>query len=233
MPLSVHADAFLSKISNPNKVSVVNFYTTWCGYCKSFSQPWKQTARQLSDTPQVQFLQVDCDKYKDVAKMANVSQYPTVMSFMGSRTNRHVLNNTRTEGALKKFILNSVYEKNMLDVKRPVRELTMDDFVDTQSGRWMLLFHLPGCGACTETAPEWEKAAQHAIQNGWPVQFATVDCLRNWDISQSLQLTGYPTIMAVADKSMMGLYYGSKSASDILEYAKSTFSRKKGDLIKD
>ena len=223
--MTPHIDEFLSRISNPNKVSVVYFYTKWCGFCKSLTPSWKKVASQLKKIPQVQLLQVDCERYPDIAKMHNVRQYPTIIAFKGSRTNYATLENTRTEGDLKRFVLNNTYEKQQNDIRNPVRELSMTDFVDTQSGRWMLLFHLPGCKHCTEIMPEWHKAAAKSVQKEWPVQFASLNCLTNIKIADSLKLAGYPTVMAVSNKNMVGIYYGSKDASKIMEYAQSTFSK--------
>mmetsp|Transcript_20890 Transcript_20890/g.45692 ORF Transcript_20890/g.45692 Transcript_20890/m.45692 type:complete len:156 (-) Transcript_20890:1477-1944(-) len=78
-PASYHT--FLSE--NNNKLSVVDFYTTWCGPCKLIAPTVEQYANDYS---QVAFAKMDCGADNDSKKLAmglGIKALPTFHLYKG------------------------------------------------------------------------------------------------------------------------------------------------------
>lgn len=69
---------FNSVIGNKNKLSIVDFYATWCGPCKAISPIFDKLAEEI---PEVEFARVDVDKAEDVAMEYRVTAMPTFLLF--------------------------------------------------------------------------------------------------------------------------------------------------------
>lgn len=69
---------FNNVIGNKNKLSVVDFYATWCGPCKAIAPYFDKLAVAL---PEVEFARVDVDKAESVAMEYGVSAMPTFLLF--------------------------------------------------------------------------------------------------------------------------------------------------------
>lgn len=61
-----------------DKLTVVDFYATWCGPCKAIA-PF--VAKLSKENPNVQFLKIDVDEVSDVAAEVGVKAMPTFMFF--------------------------------------------------------------------------------------------------------------------------------------------------------
>ncbi|WPK25846.1 hypothetical protein PUMCH_003179 [Australozyma saopauloensis] len=69
---------FQSTIGNKDKLSVVDFYATWCGPCKAVAPIFDKLAQEL---PEVEFARVDVDKAEDVAHEYAILAMPTFLMF--------------------------------------------------------------------------------------------------------------------------------------------------------
>lgn len=58
------------------------FYTTWCPHCKTTKPIWQELKNQVSvsgvNGVKINFIEVDCDKEKDVADKFKIEGYPTI-----------------------------------------------------------------------------------------------------------------------------------------------------------
>ena len=55
---------------------VMAFYSqNWCGYCKKFKPTWDQFQNQDNG---VIILEIDCEKYPELAKKHKVTGFPTI-----------------------------------------------------------------------------------------------------------------------------------------------------------
>nr|ALG35749.1 thioredoxin-like protein-2 [Inonotus obliquus] len=59
---------------SPDKLTVIDFYATWCGPCKMMAPTFAEVAKS---TPNVNFVKCDVDKAQDVAKEYKISAMPT------------------------------------------------------------------------------------------------------------------------------------------------------------
>lgn len=66
------------KLVADKKLSVVDFYATWCPPCKAMDPIIRSWAEK---TPEVQFLKNDVDASEDVAMMNLISAMPTFLLF--------------------------------------------------------------------------------------------------------------------------------------------------------
>ncbi len=71
-------ESFMNTISE-EKLTMVDFYTTWCGPCKMMDPFVKEIKSENSDI--VNVLQVDAEAQFDIANQYDIQGYPTVIFF--------------------------------------------------------------------------------------------------------------------------------------------------------
>lgn len=69
---------FQQFVSNGEKVSVIDFYATWCGPCKALEPIFAMLSERV---PEVQFGRVDVDKAQDTAMEYGITAMPTCKFF--------------------------------------------------------------------------------------------------------------------------------------------------------
>lgn len=65
-------------VGNKPKLSVVDFYATWCGPCKAIAPVFDALATKV---PEVEFARVDVDRAEDVAREYAITAMPTILFF--------------------------------------------------------------------------------------------------------------------------------------------------------
>ena len=71
-------ESFMNTIAE-EKLTMVDFYTTWCGPCKMMDPFVKEIKAENSDI--VNVIQVDAEAQFDIASLYNIEGYPTVIFF--------------------------------------------------------------------------------------------------------------------------------------------------------
>lgn len=66
-----------------NKLTMVDFYTTWCGPCKIMAPFVQQIKEENADI--VNVVQVDAEAQLDIAGRYNIQGYPTLIFFKGGQ----------------------------------------------------------------------------------------------------------------------------------------------------
>lgn len=68
-----------SEIINSEKPTLVDFYATWCGPCKTQAPILEQVALEVGDSAKI--LKVDIDNNMDAARQYGVRSVPTLILF--------------------------------------------------------------------------------------------------------------------------------------------------------
>lgn len=68
---------------NEEKVTMVDFYTTWCGPCKRMAPDVVKLRKDFMGKANV--LQVDAEKYMDISSKYQLKGYPTIMFFKSGK----------------------------------------------------------------------------------------------------------------------------------------------------
>jgi len=64
------------------RVTMVEFYAPWCGWCKKVAPIFEEAGEQLASTAKLG--EVDCTQHKKVCQKFGVRGYPTLKIFRGS-----------------------------------------------------------------------------------------------------------------------------------------------------
>ena len=79
MVKEITVDSFNTEVINSDKLTVVDFYATWCGPCRKLSPILEEVETELND--RVNFAKIDTDDNIDAAKVYQVSGLPTLLVF--------------------------------------------------------------------------------------------------------------------------------------------------------
>ncbi|KAK6535847.1 Cytoplasmic thioredoxin isoenzyme 2 [Arthrobotrys megalospora] len=71
-----------NEIINQDKLTAVDFYTTWCPPCKAFAPVFAKYATEFTD---VNFVKVDIERAVDVGKEYEITAVPTIMVFRNGK----------------------------------------------------------------------------------------------------------------------------------------------------
>ena len=66
-------------VINSNKLTLVDFYATWCGPCKMMHPVLEQLKADLGDS--IRIIKLDVDKSGDIAEAYRIQSVPTLMLF--------------------------------------------------------------------------------------------------------------------------------------------------------
>lgn len=66
MVKEITVDSFNTEVINSDKLTVVDFYATWCGPCRKLSPILEEVETELND--RVNFAKIDTDDNIDAAK---------------------------------------------------------------------------------------------------------------------------------------------------------------------
>ncbi|KAH7104877.1 thioredoxin-domain-containing protein [Auriculariales sp. MPI-PUGE-AT-0066] len=80
MPTDISSSSQLSKIISGNKLTVIDFWATWCGPCKMMDPVFDSLSKQY---PGANFVKVDTDAHKDIMQEYKVSGMPTFILMKG------------------------------------------------------------------------------------------------------------------------------------------------------
>lgn len=66
------------ELINTEKLTITDFFATWCGPCKAISPVLEKFSQEFQD---VQFLKVDVDESQDIAQEYGITAMPTFVLF--------------------------------------------------------------------------------------------------------------------------------------------------------
>lgn len=91
-PLNMTANQFNRALNKTDQPLVVDFWSPWCGPCKSFAPVFSQTAKQFE--PQARFIKINTEQEQALAGQFAIRSIPTLAIFQAGKEI------TRVSGAL-------------------------------------------------------------------------------------------------------------------------------------
>lgn len=74
-PVDLTAENFKSEVMDSDKVSIIDFWAPWCGYCVRMSPVFDELAAELGD--KVNFSKVNTDEQPALAREFKIEVLPT------------------------------------------------------------------------------------------------------------------------------------------------------------
>ena len=71
----------LSDIIKSGQLTLVDFFATWCGPCKTMHPVLEQLKKEIGDS--IRIVKVDVDKNEAIAMQMRIQSVPTLMVFNG------------------------------------------------------------------------------------------------------------------------------------------------------
>ena len=71
----IHYEKDFGKLIEAN--AVVDFYANWCGPCKMFGTIFEEVSNEVD----INFVNIDVDKFSDIAREYGVMSIPTIILF--------------------------------------------------------------------------------------------------------------------------------------------------------
>jgi len=90
-----------------------------------------------------------------------------------------------------------------------------------QHGDWFVKFFEPWCVYCQRLSPIWERLAERAVAEHWPVRVAEFDCTKEQLAKlrcQSLGVRAFPTLLLLHDGAVAGRYFGEASVTRLEQW---------------
>ncbi|NVN95634.1 MAG: thioredoxin [Bacteroidetes bacterium] len=94
-----------NKMTNTDKIVVVDYYAEWCAPCKKQAPILKEIEAEMKD--KVTILKIDVDQNKEIVRINKITSVPTILIYKGTK----VLH--KKQGALTKAELMKIINKNL------------------------------------------------------------------------------------------------------------------------
>ena len=98
-----------------------------------------------------------------------------------------------------------------------VVELTVDNYVQTEEGLWLIEFFAPWCGHCKHLKPIYEEASDAVASYG--LRLGAVDVTQHKPLATQYEVKGYPTILWRRDGDEPEKYTGERNVAGFVAFA--------------
>merc|ERR1719188_576405 len=83
---------------------------------------------------------------------------------------------------------------------------------NVREGDWFVKFYAPWCTHCQRLAPIWEKLADQAVADDWPVKIAEVDCTSSREVCEKVKVKAFPTLALISGGALKAKYQGEMAS---------------------
>lgn len=132
-------------VLNSGKSSFVKFYAEWCSHCQQMVPAWEHLAESYAKNDNVQIVEIDADKSKDIGKRYNIQGYPTLKLFCADALSDPVdYIGEREVEFFSNFLQNQIGAEGQ-KVKKPSKVVQIHDgniekFVENKNKAALILF---------------------------------------------------------------------------------------------
>ncbi|KAH3669038.1 hypothetical protein WICMUC_005101 [Wickerhamomyces mucosus] len=207
---------FDSVVSNPDgNPTLVKFYATWCGHCKTLAPIYEEIAQHYSESD-VQIAEIDCESNRPICSQFKIKGFPTMKLFLGNNDSDDAENVVDFKSSRSKANLIEFIDSN-LEVSIPVvesspskivqiSELDFDE-IKSQDKDLYVVFTANWCQHCLKLHPDWEDLAK-VFENDSNIIIGEVETtsVPHKSLLSRYNIKSFPTIL------------GFLQNGDILEY---------------
>jgi len=233
---------------NSQEKVLVEFYTPWCGACKTFSPTWEQVVTQLQNV--IETKQFNCAEDHEACLYAyNINSYPTIKLFQNGKealfvqprnvenllswakttTPTEILVPRKDAELIKKNLLNPEESKLGFDAYKGAgsKVIVIDNIHQLlktvqRGGTWLVKLHI-GSGFDKKIIPTVLNVASNLINIG--VLTASVNIFEDIAIVEKVfEVYGFPSFVLMQDGKMIAKYEGEKEPEQIVNFVKAHYS---------
>lgn len=88
---------------------LIEFYTPWCGHCKTLSPKWSALGKSLQSV--VKVAAVNCDKFESLCEQHGIDGYPTIKAFLSREDSGVEYHGERSTKRLQSWALSLIPNK--------------------------------------------------------------------------------------------------------------------------
>jgi len=208
----------------PKKDYLVEFYASWCGWCKRLVPVWEELGRRIgTEHPTVGIAKYDATKLESDDHKATyaVRGFPTILLIKRSGEVVRYSEDRTTEDIIAwlQDQTGAVFPSLSLEdgesiAPSPVVALTPKNFdavVGDPEKTVFIKFFAPWCGHCIRMADTWKGLAQ-SLTDVSDVVIAELDAVAHSDQAQLYHVNDFPTLklFTKTDKSGQVSYRGAR-----------------------
>ncbi len=97
------------KLMNFNGVVFIEFYVTWCSWCRKLVPIWKELPKRFLLKEHIRIARVDCTLEKELCRQNNINIYPTLIMFKKGRKAEEYLGNNDLKHLIRFVKLHAKY----------------------------------------------------------------------------------------------------------------------------
>lgn len=183
-----------------DKLTLVEFYATWCGHCKTLAPIYEQLAIHYADDSHVQIVKIECEANRAMCSQFKIRGFPTLKLFKADHekdfSGKRNLEN----------LINFIDENNDESVHNPqkdasnVLEVTQFDFesILNQGKDLIMVVTASWCDYCKKLKPDWEHLANVFLNDKDSVLIAELSVTSQpaEEFLKKYQITNFPTILS-------------------------------------
>ena len=194
----------LNNIEHFDNITIYNFSSTTCGYCKQFQPTWNEFTKSIKDYKNVTALDIKCDKSENnnICNKYNIPGYPTVL--INTNDNIIIYDGPRSVDGLH----NALIKMNIpLNTNK----------TDTNNKIIIYNFNTEWCGYSKKFEPIWNdfvlSLSNDELNKINPIN-VKCDNESNKELCNKYDIPGYPFVMII-DNDHIIPYSGSRTVEGL------------------
>jgi len=198
---------------------------------------WEKAATQLKESEsEAKLTALDATKFPALASEYKVTGYPTLIYFEDGQMKYNVgAAMKRTAEGIIEYINNPTPppppEKSWDETESDVIHLDDSSFQSSlrKKKHSLVMFYAPWCGHCKKAKPEYQNAAAKFADDK-KVAFAAIDCTKNRNSCDNLEVKGYPTFYYMSYGKNAAKYEAGRTEPDFISFMDSKRSTPRSEL---
>lgn len=216
--IDLTSDNFDQVVYESGKDTLVEFYASWCGHCKSLTPKYEKLGETYQNSD-VQIAKIECEANRVICSQFGIQGFPTLKLFRKDLSDPVDYSGDREHDALVKFIGENTHEYVYIpEIKSDIVQVSDLDFDEVllQSGKDVyVVFTASWCGHCKNLHPEWEKLAT-IFKDDDDIIIAEVSTTDGpaKELQARYEVPGFPTILTFKKNNPEVIPFGSYRSID-------------------